>query len=183
MQKVSYCKVHFDKGRKPLMETPPHLKILRNTGGVLLAVGLIDTAVMIYHLVRFESYSSSFNILAVVTGILLLQGSLRTVSFMRWYSLLAIPTFIALLFIWPFLQPFDLTLTQYRLNPGWFILTWGVEVFELLFLYWLYKQLSNPLVQAARAAAGRKVRNMRIPAILGVVFSIFSVVFYVYFMG
>jgi hypothetical protein len=165
------------------METPPHLKILRTTGSVLLTVGLIDTAVMIYHLVRFESYSSSFNILAVITGILLLQGSLRTVSFMRWYALLLIPIFIALLFIWPFMQPLDLTLTQYRLNPGWYILTWGVEVFELLFLYWVYRQLSNPLVQAARAAAGRKVRNMYIPAVLGVVSSIFSVVFAVYFLG
>ena len=139
-----------------------------------------DTAVMIYHLVHFESYSSSFNILAVITGVLLLQGSLRTVSFMRWYSLFSIPIFIALLFIWPFIQPLDLTLTQYRLNPGWSILTWGVEVFELLLLYWLYRQLSNPLVQAARAAAGRKVRNMYIPAVLGVVSSIFSVVFTVY---
>lgn len=165
------------------MEIPPHLKILRNTGSVLLTVGLIDTAVMIYHLVRLESYSSSLNILAVITGVLLRQGRLRTVSFMRWYALLLIPMFIAILFIWPFLQPLDLTLTQFRLNPGWSILTWGIKLFELLFLYWVYRQLSNPLVQAARIAAGRKVRNMYIPAVLGVVGSIFSVVFVVYFLG
>ena len=115
------------------VETPVHLKILRNTGSVLLAVGLIDTAVMIYHLVRLESYSSSLNILAVITGVLLRQGSLRTVSFMRWYALLSIPMFIAILFIWPFLQPLDLTLTQFRLNPGWSILTWGIKLFDFCF--------------------------------------------------
>jgi hypothetical protein len=60
-----------------------HIPILKCVGGVLLIVGLVDIAVMIYCIANRISYSSSFNIFAVVAGIFLLRGNLRAASLVR----------------------------------------------------------------------------------------------------
>jgi hypothetical protein len=65
------------------MEAAAFTPILRKTGGVLLAVGLIDIAVMIYCIANQISYSSSFNIFAVVAGVFLLLGNLRAAGAVR----------------------------------------------------------------------------------------------------
>ena len=48
------------------METEPYLPILRRVGIVLLLAGLIDIGVMVYCIANDISYSSSFNIFAVI---------------------------------------------------------------------------------------------------------------------
>ena len=57
-----------------------YVHILKRVGGVLLVVGLIDIGVMIYCAVNRISYSSSFNVFAVIAGIFLLRGSLGAAS-------------------------------------------------------------------------------------------------------
>ena len=94
------------------MESTSHLPILKRAGAVLLVVGLIDVAVMIYCIINSVSYSSSFNILAVAAGIFLLRGNLRAASIIRWIAVFMFSAFSGLLLVWPFMQPIDLTLTQ-----------------------------------------------------------------------
>jgi hypothetical protein len=59
------------------MESQTYRGILKCVGGVLIVIGLIDIAVMIYCIVNRISYSSSFNIFAVIAGILSMRGGLK----------------------------------------------------------------------------------------------------------
>ncbi len=150
------------------MEPSAHTPILKKTGAVLLAVGLLDIAVMIYCIVNRISYSSSFNIFAVAAGIFLLRGSMRAASAVRWFAVFMLAGFVALVFTWPFLQPLDLTLTQLRLNLTAALVVAAFTLGLLLLLYWLQRELGQSPVLVARALARRKVRNMRVPASMGV---------------
>lgn len=145
-----------------------HAPILKRVGGVLLIVGSIDIAVMIYCIANRISYSSSFNIFAVVAGIFLIRGSLRAASIVRWFALFMLSAFVALLIALPFMQPVSLTLTQLRLSPGASFATVAFMAFVLGLLFWVAKELGREPIQAARASAGRKQRDMRIPVAGGV---------------
>ena len=121
--------------------------ILKRTGVVLLTVGLIDIAVMIYCIVNGISYSSSFNVFAVIAGIFLLRGSLRTASVVRWFAVFMFAAFVALLIAWPFIQPLGLTLTQLRLNPGASVAAIVFMAFVLSLLFWLARELGCKPIQ------------------------------------
>jgi hypothetical protein len=145
-----------------------HASILTRVGGVLLTVGLIDIAVMIYCVANHISYTSSFNIFAVVAGIFLLRGSLRAASLVRWFAVFILAGVLSLLIALPFLQPLDLTLTQVRLDPVAFLGTVVIGAFALCLLLWVSRELGRQPIQAALASAGIKRRDMRIPAAAGV---------------
>lgn len=150
------------------MELVGHSQILKRAGVVLLVVGLLDIGVLIYCIANDLSYSSSFNIFAVIAGVFLLRGSLRAASVVRWLSVFMLAAFLTLILAWPLVQPWDLTVTEIRLNP-WSAggtVAFAALVFGLL--AWLYSQLGRASVLAARAAAGRPNRDMRIPAAVGV---------------
>jgi hypothetical protein len=104
----------------------------------------------------------------VVAGFFLLRGSLRAASVVRWFSVFMLTCFVALVFAWPFMQPIDLTLTQIRLNPSSTLVALIFMLSGSALLYWVQWQLGQSPVLAARAAAGRKTRDMRIPAATGV---------------
>lgn len=144
------------------------IPILRRTGLVLVAVGLLDIAVMVYCIANGLSYSSSFNIFAVAAGFFLLRGNLRAASIVRWFAAFLLASFLTLLVAWPFMQPIDLTLTQVRLHPSSAAAAVGVMTLVFALLFWLFRELGRAPVLEARAAAGRKARDMRIPAAAGV---------------
>lgn len=150
------------------MDTNSHIAILKRTGKVLLTIGLLDIAVMIYCIANRVSYSSSFNIFAVIAGIFLLRGSLRAASIVRWFSTFMLSGLLALAFAWPFMQPIGLAVTQLRLSPVQSLVSLGFTAFVLGLLYWLRRELGSATIQQARTAAGRKVRDMRIPVAAGV---------------
>ncbi|MDP3835054.1 MAG: hypothetical protein Q8Q82_13920 [Hydrogenophaga sp.] len=150
------------------MQTAPHYPYLKRTGLALLALGLIDIAVLIYCIAHRISYSSSFNIFAVIAGVLLLRGSLRTASAVRWLSAFMGAAFVAMLFVWPLVQPWELTFLQIRLSPFQSLFTLLIFILMVALLAWLYHQLGNQAVLDARSAAGRRARDMRIPAAIGV---------------
>jgi len=145
-----------------------HASILKRVGGVLLAVGLIDIAVMIYCVANHISYWSSFNIFSVVAGIFLLRGSLRAASLIRRFAVFILAGVLSLLIALPFLQPLDLTLTQLRLDPVTFLGAVVIGAFALCLLFWVSRELGRQPIQAAFASAGIKRRDMRIPAAAGV---------------
>lgn len=141
---------------------------LKRVGGVLLVVGLIDIAVMVYCIVNRISYSSGFNIFAVIAGIFLLRGSLRAASVVRWFAVFLIAGIVAMTIAWPFTQPLGLTFTQFRLNPGGAFTTFAFMAFVLGLSFWVARELGQKEVKIARASTGRKEREMRIPAALAV---------------
>jgi hypothetical protein len=160
-----------------------YTSILKRVGAVLLVVGLIDIAVMIYCIANRISYSSSFNIFAVAGGIFLLRGSLRAASIIRWIAVFMLAAFVAFLIAWPFMQPFALTLAQIHLNPGALIATFAFMALLLGLLVWLIRELGREPVMTARSHAGRKQRDLRIPAAGGVVSVIAMGVFMALLLG
>ena len=164
------------------METQ-HTPILKRVGGVLLVVGLVDIAVMIYCIAKGIPYSSSFNIFAVIAGVFLLRGSLRAASVVRWFAVFMLTAFFAFLIAWPFMQPLDLTLTQLRLNPGASVATVALMAFVLGLLFWVVRELGREPIQAARIGAGRKLRDMRIPAAIGVALVVVMGIFLALLLG
>jgi len=151
------------------MEPSAHLQILKRTGSVLLTIGLIDIAVMVYCIVNRISYSSSFNIFGVIAGVFLLRGSLRAATIVRWFTVFSLASSVALIVALPFLQPVGLTLTEVRLGGPLYILAQlGFMTGAFALLFWLNHQLSRAPIQAAQAAMGRKAHDMRIPAAAGI---------------
>jgi hypothetical protein len=150
------------------MEPEAYRAILKRVGLVLVVIGLIDVGVMVYCIVNRQSYSSSFNLFAVIAGILLMRGGLRTAALVRWFSVFMLVGFLALAVVAPFLQPLDLSLTELRLNPASFVIGVIFYFFALGLLYWVARQLSLEPVQVAIAKAGVKRRDVRYAIAAGV---------------
>lgn len=145
-----------------------HLSILKRVGWVLLLVGVIDIAYMIYCISNSISYSSSLNIFAVIAGVFLLRGNLRAVSIIRWFTVFMLAAMLSMMVVWPVLQPWDLTRTQFRLNPSGTVLWLAFIAFAAGLLFWVARELGRDPVRTAITGAGRKWRDMRVPAASGV---------------
>lgn len=152
------------------------LRILQRVGKVLIAVGLIDIAVMIYCIVNSISYASSFNIFAVIGGIFLVRGNLRAAGIITWITAFLIAIFAGIPFVLPLLQPLDFTLLQFRLYPSSIALTAGFWVFAITLLAWVLRELRNESVIEARTQSGRKIRSLRTPLALGFLLVVILVV-------
>jgi len=150
------------------MESQNYRAVLRRVGGVLVMVGLFDIAWMIYCIVHKISYSSGLNLFAVIAGILLMRGSLRTAEGVRWFGTFFLSACMAMLVAWPAIEPVNLALTTIRLNPGAFLAGAAIMVVFVAWLYWTLRELGSEPVQAAINAAGVKHRDMRFPIIFGV---------------
>lgn len=142
--------------------------ILQRAGKVLVAIGVIDIVAMIYFVARGQSYSSSLNIFALIAGIFLWRGSLRAASVVRWLGWSTLPVALIVPAVFLARQPWDLTMTEVRLFPGSVFLSTALTVGYMALLLWLVRELGRGPVLAARVAAGRKLRDMRIPLGLGV---------------
>lgn len=151
------------------MENAIHSKILKRTGIVLLAVGVLDFAWMIYSVISGQTSSLKINVFAILAAIFLLRGSLRAASVVRWVSVFGLFAMAVSLVALPLMQPWDLLITQLRLDPLPLLAGVSFTLACIGLLAWFQKQLGSAPVLAARAAAGRPVRNMWIPAVAGVV--------------
>jgi hypothetical protein len=128
----------------------------RKAGIVLLIIGIIDIGVMIYCIANKISYSSSFNIFAVIAGLLLMKGGVKTARVVRWFSAFFVIAFVGMIFLFPITMPIQLLATQIKLNPVGMI---GSYAFSLIFigvLIWVYRQLSTPGALAKLEQAGYK---------------------------
>lgn len=143
------------------------LAILRRVGQVLMVVGLVDVAVLVYGAVTGASWSSGLGFFAIAAGFFVMRGSLRVASVVRWAAAFVASAAVALVGVWPWVQPLDLTLTLARLNPWPVAVAAVVSGALLAVLAWVVLQLGHPAVLQARAAAGRPARRLRIPIALG----------------
>jgi hypothetical protein len=149
------------------MDQPLYRVILRRAGLVLVAIGLIDIGWMVYCIANGISYSSSLNIFAVIAGVLLIRGGLKTAGIVRWLAILAVSSLVGLAIVFPFLQPMALTLAEIRFHTMSVVSSTGLMVVLATALYWVARELGREPVQIARDKAGLKRRSARIPILCG----------------
>jgi hypothetical protein len=138
--------------------------ILARVGLVLVSVGAIDIAVMIYCIMNAVHYSSSFNIFAVVLGILLVRGNLWAATVVRFFGALFTAGAIALIALVPFVQPISLTLAEFR-STSFFGLLFPLILVAVCF--WATYELNGEPVLAAFQSSGRNVSPLIFPVVLG----------------
>lgn len=128
--------------------------ILKKVGTALIVVGLFDIAFMVYCIVNETSYSSSFNIFAVIAGIFLYRGGLKTAKVVSFFGAFFLTGMVGLLVVIPFLIPPDLLLTHMRLNASTVLgpLLFGICI--LGFLVWILKNLTSPIIIEAMDKQG-----------------------------
>jgi hypothetical protein len=130
--------------------------VLRRVGIVLIIVGMLDIGWMIYVISSGQSYASSFNIFAVIAGVLLYRQSLRTARVVTSFSAFLFTGFVGLLLISPSIVPIALIRTFLRITPTVSLISWSVlSIGLLVMLWWVHKSLASPSVQEAIRSAGQ----------------------------
>ena len=168
------------------METSQHLAILKRVGIVLIVVGLIDICVMIYCILHEISYSSSFNFFAVIAGLLLVRGSLRTAKVVRWYLVFQLAVLLPAICLIPFIASWDLTLTYLRLNPTLLKTICAIAVVMAVFFYalfWVVRELGRQPVQSAFVEVGLSRSSTRTPVLVGFGMVLFLAGMFAYLMN
>jgi hypothetical protein len=123
---------------------------------------------MIYSISIGRSYSSSFNILAVIAGIFLMRGSLGAVRVVTWFTAFSITGFLAaIVLLVPFFQPLDLSIAQIRFHPTYCCISIIIGLFLIGLLFWIYKELRSPLIIQALSAHGKNTRAPKSALIVG----------------
>ncbi|MED5593793.1 hypothetical protein [Janthinobacterium sp. P210006] len=149
---------------------------LQSAGYALLFTWIVLRMTVWFDIVLTDSrnyYVGGIELL--IFGIFLLRGNLRAARWLRWLAVFSVvPTVLTLDFL--FLQPLSLTAMQFKLAPvryGWLVLE---TVLSLWVIHYLYRQLGMPAVMAACDARGYRRRNLRIPAMIGLILGTCSVV-------
>ena len=142
----------------------------RTLGIVSIVIGLIDIGIMIYAITHQLSYSSSFNIVAVIAGILLLKRNMLTARVMRWVNLVFLLMFVIGLPLIILGMPFDLAVAYARLN-FWgsigSVLLWFA--FGALF-FWAQRQFQSQEAKAVFEASGYSSNPPRSAIAMGFIF-------------
>jgi hypothetical protein len=149
-----------------MMET--ERQILKRAGVVVLTVGLIKLGISLLVLARGTSRTVNLELTLPIAGIFLLCGNWWAISKIRWISLFLLGFYGLGLLMSPFIQPWDLTLTDMRLTPApliisslYFAITTGLSL-------WLLKQLGREPVKLALEDAGYRLRDARRPVVIGI---------------
>lgn len=128
----------------------------RKAGTALLIIGIIDIGVMIYCIANKISYSSSFNIFAIIAGVLLMKGSVKTARVVRWFSAFLVISFIGMNFLFQITMPIKLLVTQIKLDPIGMLGSYALSLIFVGVLIWVYMQLSTPGALGKLGQAGYK---------------------------
>ena len=123
--------------------------IMKRVGLALIAIGTVDVFYMIYCIVHRIGYSSSFNIFAIIAGIFLYRGNLKSVRIVRWFSAFLSSAFIGMIVLFPFFMPIDLMTTYLKLYPIAFVAYSFIAIALILFLILVYKSLNSEEILAA----------------------------------
>lgn len=144
-----------------------YVRILKKLGLVLVIVGLCDIGIMIYCITNGIGYSSSLNIFAVIAGTFLLKGSLRVAGYVAFFSAFMLAGFVGILPMIFLFEPLELRLVRFELYPIATFLTYALTPIVILFIYWVYRQVTNDPVLAARKTAGMSYRKPKLAFAIG----------------
>lgn len=154
---------------------PPEQDILRNASKVLLAVGALDALAAVVNYLLHPGNGFYISLGMLLGAAMLWSGNLRAVSIVRWVACAYLP--IALLWVVALvLPPLDLNLSYLRLYPLQVLMIAGLQACHWLVALWLVRTLGLPPILAARSAAGKPVRDMRIPFAVGTLGVVFTIV-------
>ncbi|MBE9126587.1 MULTISPECIES: hypothetical protein [unclassified Coleofasciculus] len=142
--------------------------ILQRVGIVLIAVGILDIAYMVYCISQDQSYSSIFNILAVVAGVFLFRGSLRAVPIVTCFAAFMISNFVSVFILLPFLKPAELWAIEFHLDPVDLSMSLLVRITLIALLCWVYTQLRAAPVVSASFKYAHSASTPKLAFILGV---------------
>lgn len=150
-------------------EKPYHMyiDILRRCGWVLVAVGALDIAYMVWCIVNQVSYSSSFNVFALVGGILLIKGGLKTARWVAHLSTFMLTACGAALLVMPFMYPWRYWMAVFRHGSG-LVVGLIVTVAFFALLVWVWQQVMHPAVRDAQLAAGLPPPRIKLAITAGV---------------
>lgn len=153
------------------MQKSQESTLLRSTGAVVALAGVVQALLAMANApaAAFHFQFANFNILF---GLLIAFGSMRVVSVVRWLAWFCLMPTTLLLLTGLLLQPLGLLAAQVRFIPGLFMTELCVQLLSLVMVLFMLRQLGSAPLQAARAAQGRKVRDMRVPLMLGGVLAV-----------
>ena len=152
----------------PRMQNEDPRQTLKRVGAALIVVGALDVGYMIFCIMHRISYSSSFNIFAVICGIFVWRGQ---PWFLKWVPR-ACAFFAALLsgslILSPSFMPLPLQAAEFRNNPlgnercgrhrdG------GITIF----FWWIYRQLRRTAVLQYFEQQGLPIATPRCALIAG----------------
>lgn len=147
---------------------PPSVSFKR-AGWILVILGLCDIGIMVACISNKLAYASPFNIFAIIAGLLLLRGSLKTASILRWGAAFGLAVGLYFLLALPLIEPVDLLLTYCRLYPAMVTAYGGGLILLFLFLGWLLRELGQEDVLSAYRLAGLRPKKPQRAALLGAV--------------
>lgn len=156
--------------------------IFRRASKIMLVIAAIELAITIWNLARQPGGNIAFGISLLIGAAMLWSCNLRAVSLVRWFS----ATYVPVASLWLFFvirQPADLTFAYLLLYPLQVFMLVAVELAHWLLALWLLRELGRAPVLAARGAAGKKRRDMRIPFALGTASVIAAIIFTVNILG
>ncbi|MCE3263776.1 MAG: hypothetical protein K0R43_2855 [Pseudoduganella sp.] len=156
------------------MQKTQEAMLLRRTGAILGLIGLSQVVLVALTAPAGTLHLEVFNF-NIVFGIVLAAGSLRAASAIRWLACFGLLPTALFLLASLLLQPVSLLQAQLRFVPLEALADYGGRVLTLGVILFLMRQLGSAPVLAARAAAGRKVRDMRIPLAMGGVLALATV--------
>jgi hypothetical protein len=140
--------------------------IIDQLGAILILFGIIEICWGFYAAPKGQF---KLNCGLLLLGLVILFGNLRVVSGVRWLAWLGLaPAIVGLLTVF-ITSPAGLIQTALRLAPLKFLADQVPGLVALAVIVLVIRQLGSAPVLAARASAGRKPRDMRIPLALGVV--------------
>ena len=134
----------------PLTNEPTAEAILKRVGVVLIIVGLVDIAYMVYFFsTGGSSYFSSFNIIAVIAGFFIRKGELRVAQFAGFFVRFGFLGIATAVLITPLIYPIGLIKTFLLITPLWKLLGWSAfTALTLGLLWWLDTNLQSSEVRA-----------------------------------
>lgn len=142
--------------------------ILKRVGIALIAFGLFDVGVMIYCLINRISYSSSFNIFAVLAGTFVWRGNpwwIQRVSLASGFFLGAL---IVAIIAAPFLFPINLGVREIQAHP---LEAAGLAIYSLAgmaLLAWTHWRLRTQAVMVSAPSAWASWRPSALGAALAI---------------
>jgi hypothetical protein len=142
--------------------------ILKRVGIVLIAVGILDIAYMVYCISQGQSYSSTLNILAVVAGVFLFRGSLRAVLLITWFAAFMLSYLVSDFILLPFLKPAELWAIEFRLDAIALCRSLLLTITLIGLHFWIYTQLRAAPVVSASVKSGHSASTPKLAFILGV---------------
>jgi hypothetical protein len=153
-------------------------RILRRTGWVLIAAGLLGIGV------TAQLPGSGFQLhlivpACIIGGIFLLRGSLRAVTIILWLTTFDLTLGAFGLVAKALMRPIGLTFTELRLEPGTHLWPVVQQVAYMVVSAWVIRELRRAPVRAAYAAAGRRFVPLSEPAGCGIALVILAGIIFV----